>query len=275
MAQESRIRLEDLSSKLCGPCHEVRTRMFGPKKPIEGLEPRNQFRLHDSYEQLAKCTSCPLCQFVRRELLYITETDGIYLWPSPASVPANAIILAEVSWPVLLSRRERYADLTIGVGRGSLRYDNPVLSMQKPDFRNLYHDEPRGEPLNKMRTWIDSCIAGHSSCSKDTEQFRPSRLLDLAGTASGDDIRLILSELEVPKERQRQNHYATLSYCWGPPGLNATTTKENIEERRRKISIESLPKTVQDAVKVTRELGIRYLWVDALCIVSGMRTMKH
>ncbi|KAH7312022.1 heterokaryon incompatibility protein-domain-containing protein [Rhexocercosporidium sp. MPI-PUGE-AT-0058] len=270
MAQESRTPLVDLSSKLCGPCHNVRTRMFGPKKPVEGPEPGNYFRLHDSYEELSKCLSCPLCQFLRRELLYIKEKDGTYLWCNPASIPAAEVILAEVSWAsVLFSRRESYADLIIEAGRKrSLRYDNPVVSMQKSNIQNMYHDEPRGEPLKKMRSWIDSCIGGHPSCLKDSEQFRPSRLLDLAGTVGGDDIRLILSEHEIPKQRPRQSHYVTLSYCWGPPGLNATTTKENIEERRRKISFESLPKTVQDAVKVTRELGIRYLWVDALCIIQ-------
>ena len=31
---------------------------------------------------------------------------------------------------------------------------------------------------------------------------------------------------------------------------------------------ESLPQTVKDAVETTRNLGIRYLWVDALCIIQ-------
>ena len=29
----------------------------------------------------------------------------------------------------------------------------------------------------------------------------------------------------------------------------------------------SLPKTLQDAIWVTRKLGFRFLWVDALCII--------
>jgi hypothetical protein len=34
------------------------------------------------------------------------------------------------------------------------------------------------------------------------------------------------------------------------------------------MSLDTLPKTLQDAIEVTRELGLRYLWVDALCIVQ-------
>jgi hypothetical protein len=34
------------------------------------------------------------------------------------------------------------------------------------------------------------------------------------------------------------------------------------------IPLDSLPKTYQDAVRITRELDIRYLWIDALCIIQ-------
>jgi hypothetical protein len=34
------------------------------------------------------------------------------------------------------------------------------------------------------------------------------------------------------------------------------------------IPLNLLPKTIQDAIKVTRMLGIEYLWVDSICIVQ-------
>jgi len=33
-------------------------------------------------------------------------------------------------------------------------------------------------------------------------------------------------------------------------------------------------KTIRDAITVTRDLGIRFLWVDALCIIQDSRKGK-
>jgi hypothetical protein len=41
-----------------------------------------------------------------------------------------------------------------------------------------------------------------------------------------------------------------------------------IDLRKNRIELVDMPKTFQDAVKVTRALGIRYLWADSLCIVQ-------
>jgi hypothetical protein len=59
--------------------------------------------------------------------------------------------------------------------------------------------------------------------------------------------------------------YIALSYCWGGP-QSAITTSTNIEARTRAIPLTELPRTIREAVTVTRSLRIRYLWVDAICI---------
>jgi hypothetical protein len=72
-------------------------------------------------------------------------------------------------------------------------------------------------------------------------------------------------------EANRQE-YITLSHCWGNLSVEEKeaycTTQENISQRLQGFSVTELPKTFQDAVKVTRGLGILYLWIDSLCIIQ-------
>ena len=66
--------------------------------------------------------------------------------------------------------------------------------------------------------------------------------------------------------------YIALSHCWGELPIEDKkqfcTTQDNIVQRLRGFSISDLPMTFQDAVKVTRELRVPYLWIDSLCIIQ-------
>jgi hypothetical protein len=62
--------------------------------------------------------------------------------------------------------------------------------------------------------------------------------------------------------------FTTLSHRWSnEPHL--TTKTENISNHYLRICTSDLCQTFQDAIFVTRALGIRYLWIDALCIIQG------
>jgi hypothetical protein len=43
----------------------------------------------------------------------------------------------------------------------------------------------------------------------------------------------------------------------------------NLKDRKSGIAIADMPRIFQDAVAVTRKLGLRYLWIDSLCIIQG------
>jgi Heterokaryon incompatibility protein (HET) len=58
-----------------------------------------------------------------------------------------------------------------------------------------------------------------------------------------------------------------LSYKWGCE-QQVTTKTMNIGNFTNAINFNALPRTIQDAIIITRDLGIRYLWVDALCIIQ-------
>ncbi|KAK1952066.1 HET-domain-containing protein, partial [Colletotrichum sublineola] len=62
--------------------------------------------------------------------------------------------------------------------------------------------------------------------------------------------------------------FAALSYCWGG---NQTVKCETstLAEFTQDIPFEKLPRTIQDAVEVCSQLGVQYIWVDALCIIQN------
>jgi hypothetical protein len=71
----------------------------------------------------------------------------------------------------------------------------------------------------------------------------------------------------MSEDLQDQNvRYATLSYCWG--NANIRTTRENEKLHKQEIPYKSIPPTLRDAMTLTREPNIQFLWIDALCIVQ-------
>lgn len=61
--------------------------------------------------------------------------------------------------------------------------------------------------------------------------------------------------------------YIALSYCWGKDG-KLKTKKETKRAMEQGIMTSRLPLAIFDAVMYTRALGLRYLWIDALCIIQ-------
>jgi hypothetical protein len=90
----------------------------------------------------------------------------------------------------------------------------------------------------------------------------PTRLIDI----QTDTLRLVLSvDLEDPNNCR----YVALSHCWGDPRkTQVPKTFGATLERHQKEGITELTKTFEDAVKVTREIDVRYLWIDSLCIIQ-------
>ncbi|PQE07156.1 Heterokaryon incompatibility protein [Rutstroemia sp. NJR-2017a BVV2] len=46
------------------------------------------------------------------------------------------------------------------------------------------------------------------------------------------------------------------------------TTKDNIDCFKQALPMEELPQTFKDAITVTRQLGLQYIWIDSLCIIQ-------
>jgi hypothetical protein len=60
--------------------------------------------------------------------------------------------------------------------------------------------------------------------------------------------------------------YCALSWVWGNSTQGWTHTNATQSILQRGVPISQLPTVLQDALSVTAELGLSYLWVDAVCI---------
>ncbi|KAH7383880.1 heterokaryon incompatibility protein-domain-containing protein [Pyrenochaeta sp. MPI-SDFR-AT-0127] len=94
----------------------------------------------------------------------------------------------------------------------------------------------------------------------------PARLIDVQ---NHHELRIV----ETSSLQRSDQNFAALSYVWG---TNQTfvllnTTKDLLATG---FHVEQLPRTIQDAVTVTRRVGLRYLWVDALCIMQDSNEDK-
>jgi hypothetical protein len=112
------------------------------------------------------------------------------------------------------------------------------------------------------KRWLQRCEEDHVHCKPAADAALPTRLIDI-GQAKDHKLRL-----HLPKLGDR-GLYVALSYCWGNANQLKTTSSTLQSHLTEGFDILELPKTIQDAVQVTRELGIPYLWVDALCILQG------
>ncbi|KAH8746866.1 hypothetical protein F5882DRAFT_312155, partial [Hyaloscypha sp. PMI_1271] len=86
----------------------------------------------------------------------------------------------------------------------------------------------------------------------------PTRVIDVGPNAGSQEPFLSITN-------GKEGSWIALSHCWGEyQPLRSTVATERI--RKRKIT--HLPPTFQDAVTIIRALGIRFLWIDALCILQ-------
>jgi hypothetical protein len=118
------------------------------------------------------------------------------------------------------------------------------------------------EQFTLLKEWIKVCDSTHAKCRRDNAVdilTMPTRLIEV-----GETVRL------VDSASIKASPYVALSHCWGPPKDNEKfcTSKRNIEQFKASIPVDSLPSTFRDTVTITRGLGIKYIWIDSLCIIQ-------
>jgi hypothetical protein len=209
------------------------------------------------------------CTFFQLIWNTVTAHQRISSFEIPSEESSLAIVAA-FRRPDTIHNLHDYDRMLLQVGRtdkNSLKYvgafdlyapsTDPASQWISSRPRNL--DVAAEQSYALARSWIQNCLQDHSQhrlCAKKTEVRLPTRVLDVE-----DGVKLYLTN-------EALGTYATLSYCWGGP-QPLTTMKGNLQAHFHGIDFAALPATIQDAITVTRRLGIRYLWIDSLCIIQN------
>jgi hypothetical protein len=112
--------------------------------------------------------------------------------------------------------------------------------------------------------WLDECkkhleCSEYSNLSAVHKSDFPSHLIDV--NPKEGPIRLVQSKIKGTCKK-----YLTLSHRWKDNTVK--TTQQSLCEHQKSLPLEELSQCFRDAISITKRLGFRYIWIDALCIVQ-------
>ena len=140
-------------------------------------------------------------------------------------------------------------------GRGWLS----ELLARKTDHKS-FAPQPLAEKIDigRVREWLEHCQAHHHACRR--EGTIPSIKVIDCGTQT-------LVATDSLSKSGTDKRYLTLSYVFGP----SNPSDKYVDGRR----IINVPPLLNDAIKLTVELGYRYLWIDRYCIDQQNKAEKQ
>jgi hypothetical protein len=145
--------------------------------------------------------------------------------------------------------------------------------------------EPQVNPA-RILSWLKRCEDHHgSTCYPQLDDVgpiqpaEPKALQNVFGSVSRFDFgeqvtsnfRVIDLELGCVVPQVLDAKYVALSYVWGQLPM-FRLLKSNVERLSRQGGLDEvlgeLPQTILDAMEFVKSLGLRFLWVDALCLIQ-------
>ncbi|KAM5356542.1 hypothetical protein ACJ41O_003188 [Fusarium nematophilum] len=151
-----------------------------------------------------------------------------------------------------------------------------LTTVERPDWslpaefggpaRHIAPDPSSEASFGMIKGWIKNCKEKHTICSEAqslTTRTLPKRVINI-GPESNDRIHVFEHD---DTTQHIDEPYIALSHCWGK-SHHLISTKATLSQWKKNIPFSDLARTFQDAVNISRKLGIRYVWIDSLCIVQ-------
>ncbi|KAK3334888.1 heterokaryon incompatibility protein-domain-containing protein [Neurospora tetraspora] len=136
--------------------------------------------------------------------------------------------------------------------------------VQNQSYTNLSE-----QTFDQVRQWLQTCQQTHTMCNtrsgSEPQLGRPPvRFIDL-GVDATHPVRLVDRQLTGDDKPV----YITLSYRWTAEIEMSQTTQANKHIHYDAIPVSRWPQVYKDTASIARRLGVRYIWIDALCIIQG------
>jgi hypothetical protein len=134
-----------------------------------------------------------------------------------------------------------------------------------PKYRSQLFERrliPGQVDISLLRGWVTMCQQNHPHVMSQA-------MLDLGnlGAAHFRVVNVLENKLVELKVFSR---FVALSYVWGKCAQpNMFINKTGF------IDVEHLPRTIKDAIHLTKLLGERYIWIDSICIDQNSPEEKH
>jgi hypothetical protein len=289
----------DVPTKLCDTCRKIDSDYFMPSfngyvrladgtvRKYDNMDQPHRLELGILKDIVSRSVSCSLCKFIatsfpkslERELsslrvsgneqdCYLVELCRIVLGYGCAPPGVLSYISSKTDCWELHKLTFTCKDRYTGHHEELSAFLAPPPSREKTSRKEKVVIQPtllaRSQSalceVSLFKSWLRICTENHSRCSHTAANgTQPLRLVDVKNmclvTFSGDE--------------KLNKRYFALSYVWGKGDKSFLLTRENMQEYNRHQGIPTLPKTIADAIILTRNMQERYLWVDSLCIISN------
>jgi hypothetical protein len=123
----------------------------------------------------------------------------------------------------------------------------------------------------RPQKWLHACETYHGDACSAPPNYEKMEI--------HEDMLLVDIEDECLVRGYQSRRYFALSYVWGTSQKTSFQTKKATVEETMKPGglskfIEEISNTIIDGLKFASQMNVRYLWVDALCIVQDDEESK-
>ncbi|KAL7942113.1 heterokaryon incompatibility domain-containing protein [Trichoderma barbatum] len=188
-------------------------------------------------------------------------TDHVYLGDGLDKVRCFNTLLVQVGPTELPEESTDYAFpfLTLSL---SDRDHSLEIERIKIGRRKVHSDLGSSHQFKIARRWLHECRS-HQACLKNMTPELPTRVVDIGMPGTLSLPRVFVSQ-------GARKDYIALSHCWGGRIESVLTTK-TYRDYQQALPISEISANFKDTFRIARELGIRYVWIDSLCIIQDSK----